>query len=69
MQHTRQLYIIDIVALALREPGIFNPFAGTTHTLEVGNAIFACDFVLHCAASLAEFNSDAADRIDFTIFW
>ena len=60
-KHPIQLDIIDIIALALGETCIFHPFARTSQTFEVLNALFAaCYFVFHSAASLAAFISAAA---------
>ena len=68
-QHPVELDVIDIVTLALGEARILDTLAGTTHTLQVGNAVFAgFHIVLHSAASVAAFISAAAARMDLTMF-
>ena len=52
-QHAVQFDIIDVVAFALRKPGILYPLARAAHAFEVIDPFFACDFVFHSAASLA----------------
>ena len=59
--HSVELDIIDVVALALGETRILNPLARAAHAFEVRDAIFAVfHFVFHSAASLAAFISAAA---------
>ena len=52
-QHAVQFDIIDVVAFALRKPGILYPLARAAHAFEVIDPFLACDFVFHSAASLA----------------
>ena len=69
VQHIGKFDVIDIVALALGEPGILDAFAGAAKALEVGRAFFAVwSHIVHCAASLAALISLAAERMDLTIF-
>ena len=70
VQHARQLYVIDVIALALGKTGVFHAFARAAHAFQIGNPVVAgWGLVVHCAASLAAFISAAADKIDFTMFW
>ena len=72
MQHARQLQIVDVVALALREADVFDALALAAHAFEGGGALFPRGSeIVHSAASL---NSTplilaAAYWIALTMFW
>ena len=72
VQHARQLQVVDIIALALREADVLDPLALAAHAFEFGFALFPRgSHVVHSAAS---WNSTplilaAAYWIALTMFW
>src|SRR5207248_10607342 len=53
MQHARQLQIVDIIALDLREADVFDALAFAAHPFEGGGALFPRGSeIVHSAASL-----------------
>ena len=72
VQHARQLDVVDIIALALREAGVLDALALAAHAFEGSGALFPRgSHVVHSAASL---NStplilSAAYWIALTMFW
>src|ERR1700730_6479588 len=68
-QHPRQLEIIDVVALALREANVLDALAPGPKTLEfLGARLSGFEFGAHSAASLALVRRSAAARIALTMF-
>ena len=72
VQHAGQFQVVDIVALALDEAGVFGAAAGKAHALEGGLALGAGrDGRVHSAASFffRPAMVSAAALIAFTMFW
>jgi hypothetical protein len=67
-QHPVELDVVDIFALALGKARVLDALARTAQALEIVDAIFACEFVLHSAASLAALISAAAAWIALMMF-
>ncbi len=70
-QHAGQLDVVDIVALALREPDVLDALARAAEALQLLDPVLAGrrGHVVHSAASFTVFISAAAARMDFTMFW
>src|SRR6056297_116370 len=70
-QHTGQVDVVDVIALALCEAGILHAPPRMAEALELAAALLAAfgGHIVHCAASLAAFISAAAARMARTMFW
>jgi hypothetical protein len=72
MHHVRQLDVVDIIALALREADILNALAFAAHAFQAGLAgLTGDDHLVHSAASwkLRPLSLAAAYWIALTMFW
>jgi hypothetical protein len=68
-QHALHLDVVDVVALALREPHVLDPLAAGSEALEVGNAVFDLVGVWSfIRRPPSRFISAAAARIALTMF-
>src|SRR5262249_4453369 len=72
MQHARQFYVVDVIALSLRKADVLDALALAAETFEGGGALFPRgSHVVHSAASLnsTPFCLAAAYWIALTMFW
>ena len=68
--HAREFQIVDVIALALGEADILDPFALGAETFKLlGPRFGRFNLGAHSAASLAWLMRSAAARIAFTMFW